>query len=345
MPRTTFTWRNLEADGGGADERYGQPAFETIPLPSDAALVRRIPCAPDPTGAWWGLCDSTWPTVALDADGDGADDLLYVRSVRGADRLALRHGGYLPRTDRSLGDSSVLSRTTDVVFLPDRPDRDLDAIVRNLEWADSLDWNTDGRDDLVLMVAAEGEPLWEVIVGLATSSARFRIESTGLFIPATLATSEFDDGSVRGGLVGTAVRRRLELVDLNGDGRKDVLACLNGAEINDRYFDGRENVQTVQGRWWYALRTSEGMIGTPTASGRRRLSASAIETACGFEYWGLERSTGTPMEIGPDFPHYDFAPRVLDSDGDGREELLIAPPFFTDAVGVPAASREARLVA
>jgi hypothetical protein len=71
---------------------------------------------------------------------------------------------------------------------------------------------------------------------------------------------------------------------------------------------------------------------------------TVVETECAFEYGGLERETGVPGEVSVDYHYYDFHVMTLDSDGDGRQELLIAPPWFTDYPGLPSRDRNVRLL-
>jgi hypothetical protein len=191
MPPTRFDWRNRAApETPTQDQRYGRPTFDQYLMTFDAALTRRERCGTNDDGQVV-FCDSIWPTVALDANGDGADDLLYLRETSdGVRRLALRLGGYQPRQVRELDASRPedlplsAARILDVELRSDRPDRVLDRVVDAIQWADSVDWDLDGRDDLVLMVPAIGEPLWEVVVALATrrphASSSHRLGSSSL---------------------------------------------------------------------------------------------------------------------------------------------------------------------
>ena len=184
------------------------------------------------------------------------------------------------------------------------------------------------------------------MVAVASTETRFELQSTGLFIPMSLEDEELQAGPFRGAHTGRGLDRRgrFELADIDGDGRQDVLACLDATDTLDRYFDGRPLVRAPHGNWWVAFRHPDGTLGVPTPGGLHRMHPTAVETQCGFEYGGLERGTGVRGEVSVDFHYYDFHVAALDSDGDGRQELLIAPPWFTDYPGLPTRDRNVRLL-
>jgi hypothetical protein len=103
-PATWFRWRREPIPSDAVrDPRYGHPTFEVIPVDVAPTPVEEMTeCTPS-----GGRCRTLTPFIALDADGDGTDDVIYWSSVfdptapgRRRETLVLRRSEYVE------GDSS-----------------------------------------------------------------------------------------------------------------------------------------------------------------------------------------------------------------------------------------------
>ncbi len=105
---------------------------------------------------------------------------------------------------------------------------------------------------------------------------------------------------------------------MNGDGRQDIVNCqyeIGGRIMN---FAPMPNAAfgELPGRWIAALRTDGGFAAP--------VSTAAV-TACGWEY-AVDGPANVDLDS-RDYPVHSFAPTPADFDGDGRAELVIAPPY------------------
>ena len=274
-PNTTY---------GHVDDELGYATFQQWELPLPRAEVLQHPCeswTPDvgPVAATsGGLCSTVSPFLAtLDANGDGADDLVYAdRTTHG---LHIRWGEWRERAGASL-DSAPLSEET-------RTSRALsDVFAFDGMNTQGLDWNLDGRDDLfVVSQRMEG--------GVAMTDFQI-LESTGtdflpprsVGIPRMPAYNGTIPSDHRYGYLHHV------MLDMNGDGRRDVLACVVPMDCVEAFIIDGEGY--CAGRWRYLEREDEGFALEETLD---------RVTPCGAS------RAAVPAVVG-------------DFDGDGREELI-----------------------
>lgn len=235
MPETRFEWRRRRYTDAPVDERYGLPTFEAHPVEASSPPVREsFECGPDGQ-----RCRELTPFVTLDSNGDGADDILYWSSVPDVgsttgyrDTMVLRHGGYRPRITAGLrqtpfGEPIAVTITR-----------------REAESAKALDWDLDGRDDLVLVSDRR------LIVLRSLGDGRFERTETGLTLPSytSLTASWIPDF-------------RFELLDIDGDGRRDIAACIPNLGLGlwgIPQGDFSPLLQETPGLWAVARRSTDG---------------------------------------------------------------------------------------
>ena len=284
LPPTRFTWRDRRPyDTRPEDPRYGYQTFQDRTVGADPVRVAQG----DPS-----------PFVVLDANGDGADDIVYLaRFTRSGARLVIRLGGYQPRAGASLeGNPFGSERIVDSSLTDD-----------DLEWLTSgdgqdqhrfhaMDWDSDGRDDIVFVGAG------------STSSAQLRVLRS-------LGNGRFEE--IDGGL--PMPNTSFEVLDFDGDGRTDIAVCAGDAALGR--WQTPDGPQARPGRWQIARRERGG-------SWHAWVETSSVDrTDCALEY-----GRGLPaiiIEDGiRDAQPWQSRPVVMDFDGDGAQELLFAAQIY-----------------
>jgi YD repeat-containing protein len=298
LPPTRFTWRDRRPEGSPADDpRYGYATFQArdvavTPVPTELGI--------DPT-----------PFVTLDADGDGADDIVYMSRETAAEapRLVIRLGGYAPRSSASL------------VTNPFGPERAIETSLTDgsLAWITSgesadqhrfqvIDWDLDGRDDIAF-VGTEPSGVLRLRVLRSLGTGRFEEVDGGLDMPSS----------------------SFEVLDFDGDGRTDIAVCSPDPSlgrwgvVQPPGWDGVPITPWIQqspGRWQFARRPSSSAAWAPW------LELSSLDrTDCAFEY-----GRGLPAVVESDGlvdrRPWDSRPLVVDLDGDGAQELVFAAQIY-----------------
>lgn len=310
MPATRFQWRNravgveVETDG-----RYGEPTFESVrPGVTPALVDLSRDCSAG------GVCRDALPFLTLDADGDGSDDLLYLQNSAegvGSVNLTLRFGGYAPRANLSFGPAEIPYRRSANVELP-ITDSPISRML--LESSQSIDWDLDGRDDLVF-----AEPM-------GISDERRRV-TYRLRVFRSLGDGTFSETSSGLEFVGlltpeTGLGGIFHVLDMDGDGRRDVAVCTPIDAPRWRW--GTLALLDSPGEWRVARRSADGW---------HPWTSSGARVDCLVEY-ARSLSAGQQTNRLDGSYYLRSTPVALDSDGDGQEELLIASQPFNNPATV-----------
>ncbi len=285
LPPTRFTWRDRRPyETRPVDPRYGYQTFQERVIGADPVRVEQ---------------EYPSPFVVLDANGDGADDIVYLgRSRRRRyPRLVIRLGGYTPREGASLETSPFGSETEVESSISDSDIRWLTSSEgQDQHRFHAMDWDSDGRDDIVFVGAgASGAPTLRVLRSLG--AGRFAELDGGLAMPNT----------------------SFEVLDFDGDGRTDVAVCAGDASLGR--WQTSDGPQSRPGRWQIARRAG-GDFWHPWIE-----TTAADRTDCALEY-----GRGLPaiiIEDGiRDAQPWESRPLVMDFDGDGAQELLFAAQIY-----------------
>lgn len=334
LPPTRFGWRERSVGDRGPnaptdsvrDPRYDEATFQRWDMVFNRFVGRpRFQCSepgsnPTPwlafvsgifpfgaTGEQERWCHDFNPVFALDANGDGADDLMYRAAVNNYDefRANVRWGRPSSRLSRSLSASSVpFQETTFVSIDTDGRGYFLPNVDESVE---VIDWNTDGLDDVIayLETVPPRPDHVEIAALISDGTGNFEAVGSGLELNFWSDSEPWAFG--------------VEFLDLNGDGRKDVAFCEVDPSTSVDFgrhhwsdFDG------LRGHWAFALRTDSGFE-APTHT--------ESPTECAWEYGRALSSNFDWDDPIRDRPTLARHPVVADFDGDGAEELLIAEPY------------------
>lgn len=306
LPPTTFDWMHREL----AQQHPREPAFgfETFEgLATDAGRMRRHlgrTCHQDADGFNTCVLPPPNPVIVLDVNGDGADDVLYLRDAA-PNAWEMRLG--VPSPSRATRDiTGTRPYEASLGYQPAGLPH-----ANAARYTATLDFNADGRDDILIAEYWINSQA-RVFVYLSDGHDFTQVD-TGLRLP--WAQTDLSRETLSPGWYSWP---RLELADVNGDGRQDIVNCqyeIGGPVMNfDRMPD--PSFGELPGRWIAALRT-DGGFAPPVATG--------AVTACGWEY-AVDGPANADLDS-RDFPVYSFAPTPADFDGDGRAELVIAPPY------------------
>jgi RHS repeat-associated protein len=306
LPSTSFEWMSRFSEQPQNDPAYGFETFEQFDLPYDRISSHQ--------GGACGLvggfytCDAPEanPVITLDLNGDGADDILYLAETTGDRRWEARLGVPSPtRTQATVPPGAVPYATG---YFPG-------GLPGAFHHANTLDWNLDGFDDLLVAERTFNSLFRDQLVIYLSNGHSFTRHETGFEYPAYNPLS--DGGAPPPDWY--SYTDRFELLDLDGDGRQDLLTCLWDSGTFESY-RSRGQIRDFRGRWAHALRTDTGF---------GPLVRSAVATNCAFEY--AEDTASKEITTNDDSPVFSYQPALGDFDGDGREELVIAPRWTADS--------------
>lgn len=318
MEPTRFQWARRPVldrdhpDDGAVDPAYAEATFQRWEIPIQrAALPGSYVCGTTHSGEPL-RCSLTNPIGALDLNGDGADDLVYY----GEDGIEVRYGAGGSRTAQTLTAAQVPFQSQHIASVNGVPaggSVSLSSPVIARGAMRPIDWNLDGRDDLLALVDVSPDPgpQWQLGV----------LESDGTNFDVVLGILD-PDVKFYGGTTGLSEDYiyGMELLDVNGDGRQDLLACQVDLPCQITNFWPSlydDEFEACEGRWVYALRDGDSF---------GPLVNTGVETVCSWEY-GESIVNNYDWEHGPDVPAYRRRPVRGDFDGDGAEDLLIADRF------------------
>lgn len=337
MPPTVFEWRDrfVDPQTSHLDPRYGLPTFQSWSAATDRARIHYLETRGWRDGAFWMIRRDN-PIRALDLDGDGADDVAYLRQVGDRDdtgALYVAWGNPAPRTRAGLTAATTPFTTTSELSLRAMlPELRVDPafLLSQLRAMRPVDWDQDGRDDLLVVLqppenAARPRTEGPVVVlrspgrtrGTAPSRVTLEMIDTGLDIPLA-------DGTAGGRMLYDYV-----LTDMNGDGRQDLLACVYDVELSvcaDNHailgpVTGISPGTGCRGHWAISVRGETGL---------QPLVYSDVASDCGYEFGnGHVSSFSFPQDGFDSGGHWSIQPAAGDFDGDGRFEVVIGPEYAT----------------
>lgn len=343
MPPTRFSWRDREvvarinSRDGETDPRFGLPTFQRYDVPWDrAALPNSARCGNDARTGSPIWCTAPNPVVLMDVNGDGADDIAY----RGNGTLAgTALGDLVVRLGQPVGRATAswpvgyapYGQTIRPAIRSEVPDigaAAIPSVALSTESATSVDWNADGFDDLLFpyTMVVSGQQVLRILVlqsevPTPSEQVRFVLRDTGFSEP-------YEETSVNGFPFVEEGVARWTTADMDGDGRQDIAACvIDSGCVGGTPFGYVPDAgfRACEAHWAVSLRGE---------SGYGPLHHSAVETECAFEFgeaFVQHFDFETTADLNP------FGGRVAsgDFDGDGRQELIIATPYFTRVLDRP----------
>jgi len=330
-PPTHFNWRDRavvprpNTADGEADPRYHLPTFERRDISWDRAELRgSFRCGTDDETGAPLYCSYPNPTLAFDVNGDGADDVAYRSdgTAPGASEgdLVVRLGLPIPRATANWPSGALPYEHTIVPAIRSEIPEFVDLVegIRHgalaIERPVALDWNADGLDDLLIEFGTVDEVRFLVLEserGPPETPVSFVLRDTTLREPREQIFFN-DFPAVESGIASW------EVLDMDGDGRQDIAACVIDVGCVQRSFSWDARFTACPAHWAVALRDDGGW---------GAFQHSNVVTECSFEN-GRGRVQLYDFESGSDPSPYTGRVVSGDFNGDGRQELIIAANYF-----------------
>jgi hypothetical protein len=289
------------------------------------------PAAPNGIGGY-DLLSTSDRVVVLDYDGDGRDDLLLYRAGQGAVYVVRSNGNGTFTAVYAVGDNGPAAPNGIAGY---------DLLSPN-DQVLALDYNGDGRDDLVLYRPGQGAIYVARSNGDGTFTAVHAVGDNGPAAPNGIAGYD---------LLSTS--DRVLVFDYNGNGRDDLLIYRPGrgavavirsnpnGTFTPAYFVGDNGPATPNGIGGYDLLSPNDQVLVFDFNGNRRKDLILFRPGTGAVYVVRSNANGTFTAVhavgdnGPAAPNgiagYDLlSPSdrivVFDYNGDGRDDLFLYRP-------------------